>query len=146
MKSRSVYLAGVLSVAVCVTLAIAADQRKDQAELTKKLDDLTAQRVKTATSAYQCTQAAFDADTVGITDLMLATKALSEAELATCTERKDKIAVLQKYCERCRETERRVEALYKASSKGGEAEKFHTVKLARETADIELLKAQLARD
>jgi hypothetical protein len=144
MNSRTAYLAGaLLLVTACASLVMSADKPKEGTDLASEITKLETERVKTATKAWESTQAAYEADTIGITQLLAAAQGLFDAELAVCSTSKEKIAAHQKNVDRLLNTEKKIAALHNAGVKGGESERYHAAKLARETAKIELLKARL---
>ena len=141
--SRSICFAGILCVGVGAALAVSAEQGSNRAEREKKLQELLVARAKTADDALNATITGHQEDGTPILQFLLVEQKRFTADLEVAKTPAEKLAAYERHLRSLRETERKLYALYVAGSKGGEPDLYFTVKLTRETAEIELLKVRL---
>jgi len=111
--------------------------------LEKRLKELLDERVITAEQAKDALQAAFEAQTVTLFDLVNAANRLKEARLAVASTPAQELDALEKHLDLLRSTEAMIKALYDAGTRGGEAKEYTTVRRERESAEIAYIKARL---
>jgi hypothetical protein len=141
-----------LSIALCLvilavstTLLIADDKQNDMSIrlLEEQLKALLEERVQTAFLCLSATQAAFEAETVSLGDLLDAMEKLENAELSMVTKPEQEIATMKRHVTRLQQVEKKIELLYRVGTKGGEAKEYSRVKRERESAEIAVLKARI---
>lgn len=118
-------------------------ENQDKAELEKQLQQLVHERVETAQLAKDAIQAAFDAGTIVVFDLLDAVNELAEARLAVAKTPAERIDALEKHVKQMKAIEEKVLALYRAGARGGEVKEYFSAKRERQSAEIALLKARL---
>lgn len=119
---------------------VVAQQTKEQA----KLKQLRPEFLKTMRLYVQATKAAYETDTVPFEQMIQAHRELLEAELQLADTAKDRIAVREAMVQNAKQMEAKIEALYQAGSRGGEAEKYSHAKALRLQAEIDLCHERIA--
>jgi outer membrane protein TolC len=100
-------------------------------------------RVETAQLCFDATQAAYQAETVTVDQLITAMNNLVDAKLAVARTPQEEIAALEEHVKNTQNLEQKIKQLYDVGSRGGEADVYALAKFTRETAQISLLKARL---
>ena len=142
-------LFGVTFVVVCgVAFRMPADDDKvvpaavvaEQTKLKKLVPEFSK-----AMHAYdEATRAAYETDTVPYEQMIQVLRELRDAELQFADTAKDRIAVLEKMVQKAKRLETKIEALYQAGARGGEAEKYAHAKAVRLQAEIDLSRERIA--
>src|ERR1700732_657207 len=134
-----------LIVAAGALTFVAADAEKntDAAAIKKQLNELLNKRVETAIRSFDSMQAAYEAETAVLSDLIMTMNNLVEAKLAVARTPQEEIAALEEHVTRAKQIERKIELLYQGGSRGGEANQYSLIMFTRESAEIALLKARL---
>jgi hypothetical protein len=123
---------------------MAADEPDHRAALEARLKKLLLDRVATAKRAVASTNAAFEAETVTLGDLIAATQNVWKAELAVASTPEERIAAHVRHVQFVGRKHAKIEALYKVGARGGEAEKYNTSKHELESAQIALVEECIA--
>jgi uncharacterized protein with von Willebrand factor type A (vWA) domain len=118
-----------------------APKADSRSEIKSQLRDLLDQRVATAQRNLEATQAASDAEVTPLSDYLRASNDLCKAERAAAKTAEQKFTALANHAERMRQSERKVEALWREGSKGGSAMELAQVQYELESARIAVLKA-----
>jgi len=143
---------GFILVVVCAfslsagaTVLSATDVLESQKKpaLEKRLAELLDERVITAERAWDALQAAFKAQTVTRDVLIDAANKLVEARLAVATTPAQELDALEKHLDVMRNTEKKIEMLYKIGTRGGEAKEYATAQRERQSAEIAYIQALL---
>lgn len=147
MKSRR-YLPLAFAAALSLAgapLLWAADVAHDRkvAEIEKELQKLRSDRVTTTLLEVDAQRAAYDTGTVTLDQLLDAYEHLVEDRLALAATSQERITALEEFLNHSRDTEQKIEGLYKTGSRGGEANSYARAKRARQTAEIKLLEEKL---
>lgn len=148
MRTRRLLLAAAglipLAGAAAVLLGAAKDQEPGRAQLQLQLQSLLEERVKTAQLCVESTQAAYEAETVTLDELLAAFENRKEAKSAVAASQAAIVEALQEHVDGTGNTLKKIFQLYKAGAHGGEVNKWTQSKYAHQTAQIELLRAQLS--
>jgi hypothetical protein len=147
MRARNMLLVtlSLILLGSARTLAMAADEEKnaDSAAMKRQLHELLSKRVQTAMTSLDSMQAAYEAETATLDQLVMTMNNLVEAKLAIARTPQEEIAALEEHLTRAKQMEHKIELLYQAGSRGGEANQYSFIKFTRESAEISLLKARL---
>jgi hypothetical protein len=142
----------LLSMVLCFvslagsTTCLAADDKQDDTRirsLEEQLKALLEYRVQTALLCLQATQAAFEAETVTLGDLLDAMNKFEDAELSMVTKPEQQLDIMKRHVTRLQQVEKKIELLYRVGTKGGEVKEYSLVKRERESAEIAVLKARI---
>jgi len=145
MNARSLLCVAIaMIVAGGAAWSYAASEKSDRAELEKKLQAMLKARVESATMNVQADQAAYDSAGLKFSERLPAWRRLAEARAAVTTSPEEKINALREYAEQAAEVERVVKAQYETGSRAGTAAAYYQAKYEAESAQIDLLKAELA--
>ena len=115
MTRKSVVAISVFSVALLVMVATLSGDDKPSApksDLEKKLQAALADRVEVAKRHVAATQAAHEAQTITLDQLIDAVRRLKDAELAVATGPVDRIKSLEDCLKRTQQTELKTKLLY----------------------------------
>ncbi len=118
---------------------LAAKAGGDRSAREVRLKQLLVERVDTARTAAMAYRAAFEAETDTLGDVVWAIDALWKAELAAAENPKDKLAAHVERIRHLVQLEQKITALFNVGARTGEAEKYATIKAARESAELELV-------
>jgi hypothetical protein len=128
---------------VGVAVATAWAGGPDDLPAEARLGDLLQERVVVAEKAAAATKDAYEAGAADVFRLIDAVNKLADARLAIATTEAERIKALEARVAALAEVERKVEALHKEGSRGGEPDTFHTVRRERQTAEIALVREKL---
>ena len=146
MKPRRLVMvvSGVVLATAAALVSMAGDDAEaSRAELEGQLKELLQLRLESADLAFKAMTAAFEAETVTLSDLADARSKLAEAEVAVAAKPEDEIAALRRYVARAQQTEHKVKLLYQVGTRGGEAKEYSSAMRDRQSAEILLLKARI---
>jgi len=135
---------GLLLIATATT--VAAPEKSDgkaEEKLEERLKEVLHERVRIAVRCRDATQAAFEAESVTLANLLDAMNALKDAELAVAVGPAQRLEVLQRHLDALRQTERKTQLLYNVGTKGGEAAKYAHAQRERLSAEAELLEEKI---
>ena len=142
----------LLSMVLCFvslvssTNILTADDKQDDTSihlLEEQLKALLEERLQSAHLCLQATQAAFDAETVTLGELLGAMNKFMDAELSMVTKPEHQFDIMDRHAIRLKGLETKVELLYRVGTKGVEAKEYSRVKRERESAEIAVLKARI---
>jgi hypothetical protein len=133
-----------LTGAAALLYGAAKDADPSRAQLQQQLQELLKERAKTAQLSVESTQAAYEAETVTLDQLLAALENRKEAKLAIAASQAAIIETLQENVDGLENIAKKIKQLYDIGAKGGEVNQWAQVKFAHETAQIELLRAQLS--
>jgi len=142
----SIVLAACVGLLLIATATVAAPEKPDfkpEEKLEEKLKEVLHERVRIAVRCREATQAAFEAETVTLANLLDAMNALKDAELAVAVGPPQRLKALQRHLDALRQTERKTQLLYKVGTRGGEAAKYAHAKRERLSAEAELLEERI---
>ncbi len=125
-------------------VAIAGDNADETVvQLHERLQKMLDDRVMTAQDFFAASQAAYEAGTLVLGDMLHSADDLRDAELAAATLPVEKTTILDKHLERMNEFERKIEALWKEGAKGGSTQEHAQMQFERKSAQIAVLKARI---
>jgi hypothetical protein len=110
----------------------------DKVEKSDKLQQLFEARAKLADEAYQACIVFYQAGTITLDELLSAANDLTEAKLALCKTKAERIAIREKQIERAKDYEAQLKALADVNAKGGEANRVARAGVNRVNAEIAL--------
>ena len=117
-----------------------AEQQAKEAGIAAKTAMLEA-----AKNTLEATKAGYDAGTAPMPDVYVWSQRVAEAERALAKNKRDEIAALMGHWRRMGTLHGKVGALYRAGSKGGEAERFFATKYYLAEAELRLAEAGVLR-
>jgi hypothetical protein len=129
-------------IALAAVLTFAYRQRSERIRFGQALRENLSARLESAKGAYEAVMAAHEAHNATVFDLLDAQTALAEAEVALAKNSQEEIAALQSHAQRLKLLEELIAKKYEAGHEGGEASAYRSVKRDRQSAEIEVLKAQ----
>lgn len=135
VRARWLCLTSTLFLVAVASLAAARDRDPNA-----PVSPLAKERVQVAQKLYFATQAAYEAQTVTLPQLIDARRELQAAELEL-TDQVGAIKVLKKHMGLASQVEKKIEVLFKAGGVGGEAEKYLAARLDRVKVELELERA-----
>lgn len=140
---RAILRAMTFWMLVGVAVATAWARGSEDLPAEARLEDLLQERVVVALKAAAATKDAYEAGAADLFRLIDAVNKLADARLAVATTEAERIKALEARVAALAEIERKVEALHKEGSRGGETDAFHTVRRERLTAEIALVQEKL---
>jgi hypothetical protein len=110
----------------------------DKVDKSDKLQQLFEARAKMADEAYQSCVVFYQNGTITYSELLGASNDLTEAKLALCKTKAERIAIREKQIKRAKDFEAQLKALADVNAKGGEANKVARAGVNRVNAEIAL--------
>ena len=133
MATRIVIVVGCLFGLAIIARATDKDAKADDA-LTKLLKE----RAKLADDSYQACSVGYEAGTIILDTVLAASNELTDAKLALCDTKAQRIAVLKDQVKRLKDWEAKIKALNSVMAKGGEDDKLARTGVQRVKAEIAL--------
>ncbi len=145
MKTRSLAAVALLACVASASWVWAADKASDReiVILEELLREAKKDRVPAAERAAEAQQAAYESGTVTLDQAPRRLSGSEDRALAAATTDAERLEAFQKCVESLRQTEQKIEALYRTGSRGGEANAYAVIMCERQTAEIELLEEKL---
>ncbi|HTU26514.1 MAG TPA: hypothetical protein VMF30_14000 [Pirellulales bacterium] len=119
--------------------APAVDGGGDRQQLETRLGQLRADHVKAAEMARNGSQAAYEAETVPLSDVVSAIDDLWKAKLGVATDAKERIAAHVQRVEYLWQRQQKVKQLFEEGKPGGEAEKMYGIEFSLTDAEIAII-------
>lgn len=137
----------LLVAAACLALLASRLIAKPETEKgSTRLEALRAERLATAEKLLKASVAAYEADTIGVADVVSASREALKAQLAVAKTKPERIAAYRKHLDWAKKFEQQVEALYKVGAKGGQVETYERAKLQRLKVEVALEEEQQKPD